>query len=140
MPGGAIEPRLVTRLDIELRSAAPLLAGGDQLYFNHALCAKRHGYGAIESLRRCGGQYAAAFAQSGQDFRTMHDLADVRRSDFFFAFAHENQVHGKLAGRASDGVDGGQECTLGSLRGHSAASNQHISDSGFVDERGDEWW
>src|SRR5262245_11368668 len=100
---------------IELWSAAPFFAGRDQFEFDDTFGAERHGDRAIESLRRRWRENAGALAQCGQNLGTPHDLSDVRRSNFLFAFTHKNEIHRQLAARATDRMDGREKGGLRSL-------------------------
>jgi hypothetical protein len=85
--------RFQAGMNVLLRSAAPVLAARDQFKFHHALCACRHLHAAIESLARIRQHHADAAFHVRENVGAVDDLPEVRRGDFLFPFAHQDEVH-----------------------------------------------
>ncbi len=109
MPGGAVHARLVARVDVQPRAAAPPLAARGQLDLDDALGPESHRDVAVQALCRGGHEDAGAFRQRRLDIGPVDDLRKVRRADFLLALGHENQVDRQLAVGAPVGVEGREE-------------------------------
>src|ERR1700681_2861083 len=70
----------------------------------------------------------------------MHDLRKVRRTDFFFAFRREYEVHRNLAPGAANRVQRRQKRSLGTFLIDRATADQNFSKIGYIHHRGLEWW
>src|SRR5882757_9040908 len=66
----------------------------------------------------------------------MHDLMEVRRADFLFTFAYENEIDGEFAACAANGVKGGEERSFRTFLVYGAAADDYFAETGLVDERG----
>ena len=56
------------------------------------------------------------------------------RSDLLFAFSDEHQVHRRLAAGATQRMQSGQKRRLRTFLVHRAAPDQHLAESGLVDD------
>ena len=77
-------------------------------------------------------QRLRAAATSG----ALDDLLEVRRADLLLAFRDEDEVDGRLAARALDRVQGGEERRLRTLLVHGAAAHEDLAEAGLVHEGG----
>src|SRR5262249_31763812 len=136
MPGWAVHSRFVARVNVLLRPAPPTLAAGGDLTFNDAFRAERDRYLAIESLRCVRHEDANALFERSLDFRLIDNLLEVRRSDFLFAFSHENQIERELPAGAADGMERRKKRRLRPLLIHSAAANKDFAEPRFIDNGG----
>ena len=82
---------------------------------------------------------SAAFPQSGQNLGPANNLREMRRTDFFFSFGHQHQVHRKLAPGATKRVQRGDERRLRAFLIHGAAADHALADVGFVDQGRLKW-
>src|SRR2546426_9163147 len=63
-------------------------------------------------------------------------LGEVRRADLLLALSDEHEVHRGLAAGPADGVEGAKERGFRPFLVHRAAADQHLAQTGPVDERG----
>ena len=96
-------------MDVLRRTASPFFSGRDQLELDDAFRTEGDRDDAVEILTRRRHEHAGAFAQRCFHFGTMHELADVRRSDFFFPFRDHHQIHRHLLVRAANRVQRREE-------------------------------
>ena len=94
VPAWGINLRLQARVHIVRGPPTPLLSARDQLELHHALGAQRHLHTAVAILARLRHEDPRALPELGQHFRRHDHFPEVRRCNLFFAFAHQDQVHG----------------------------------------------
>ena len=136
VPRRAVDARLVARVDVLLRPAAPELTARGQLELDDALGAERDRDAAVGLLLGRGHEDARAARQGGLDLRPSDDLGKVRRADLLFPFGHEHEVDRGLHARAAEGVERRQERGLRTLLVDGAAADDDFSEPGLVDDRG----
>ena len=71
------------------------------------------------------------FRERRLHFRLVHDLPDVRRTNFLFAFRHHHQVHRHLFARALDRMQRREKRRFRSLLIHRAATDDRLSSPGL---------
>src|SRR5437016_4441494 len=96
-------------MDITLGATAPALSARYQLKLHDTFGAQVNGHLAAQVLRGKRHEYTIAALQRGQHFGPLHYLLKMGRTNFFFAFGHEDQIDGKLLACAPDGMKRSQE-------------------------------
>ena len=127
VPHRAVDHRLVGRVRIPHRPAAPGQAVGGELAFDDAFRPEINGDGAVEALRRMGQEHADALGEGGGHLGLQSDLRDVRRADLLLAFGDEDEIDRQLLARSTESVEGGEEGRLGPLLVHGAAANDDLT-------------
>src|SRR6185436_11522257 len=136
---GTIETGAIRRVHVLRRAPPPLLAARDELALDDALRTEKYRDAAIGILESRRHEDADRPLESGLHLGTRDDLAEVRRSDLFLAFGDEHQVHRHFLPRPLDRVQRREERGLRPLLIHRAATDQHLPESGPVDDRGLKW-
>ena len=84
-------------------------------------------------MRGEGDEDALALAERGEDVGLGRDLAEMRRADFFFAFADEDDVDRQLGLGGADRVERGEEGGFRPLLVHRAAAHNRLPETGAID-------
>src|SRR4029077_1340263 len=122
---------LVAGVDVLARAAAPLFAAGNELELDDAFGTKELRDFAVETLRRKGHEHAVALFEGGENIGAMHDLREMRRADFFFAFGDEYEIYRELAACAANGVKGGEESGFRTFLINGAAADDDLAEPGL---------
>ena len=120
-------------------TASPAFAAGDQLEFYHALGAEIDCDLAIRILRGRRHEESRALFQSSKNIRATHNLRKMRGANLLLAFAHENEIHRRLAAGSLDRMQCSEKRCLWSLLVHCTASNNNFPKSGLVDQSSFKW-
>ena len=115
-------------------AASPLLAGGDEFEFDHALGAKVDLDAAVLALPRRRHENSHALLQLGHDLGILDDLGEVRRSDLFLAFGDQDEIDGQLDLGGLKGAQGAEESSLGTFLVHGAAAHADFAEAGLVNK------
>jgi hypothetical protein len=134
VPGRAVDPRLVTRVNVPLRTAPPLFAGRDPLELDDTFCTERDLHDAVGAVGRRGHEDARRFRERRLNLRPPHDLREVGRADLLLPFRDEHEVDGELATGPPEGVQRREERRFGSLLVDRAPSDDDSSEARLVDD------
>ena len=134
-PRRTVDHRLERRMNVFGRAASPFFAARDQFQFDHAFGTEVHGHDAVQILRCRGHEYADAFRQCRLHFRLAHDLPNMRRTDFLFAFRHHHEVNRQFLPRAADRVQRRQKRRFRSFLIHRPAADDRFAQRRFVHQR-----
>src|SRR5579884_1356825 len=121
-------------MNVFRRPSAPTLAARDQLELDYAFRSEAHGDDPVEVLRCGRHEDADRFSERCFYFGPMHELADVRGSDFFFTFGNEHEIHRQFFAGAANRMQGGEKRRLGTFLIDGAAADDDFSEAGSVDE------
>src|SRR5579864_4845219 len=132
MPRWAVHLCLEAGMNVVLRSSSPPLAAGNHLKFNHALCAKRYLYASIRLLASFGHKYANASLQRSGNFWLADNFRKVGRTNFFFAFANQHEIHREFFPRRFECMECAKKGVFRTFLVHSAATDADLSQSFFV--------
>src|SRR5947208_3316974 len=117
------------------RTAAPFFPAGDELELDHTLSTETHRYRAIWILHGGRHENANAFRQRCLHFWPLHDLPDVRRSNFLLALRDHDEIHRELLARAANRIEGREKRGFRSLLVYCTTTNNDLAKSGLVHER-----
>src|SRR5262249_10260479 len=83
---------------------------------------------------------ADAFLQAGENVRALHHVVEMRRTDLFFTFADEDEVHRQFATRFAHRIERGEEGCFRTLLVGRAAADADFAKAGLVDQAAFERW
>src|SRR5271166_4923571 len=109
VPRGTIYLRFEAGMNVVFGTSSPALTARNQLEFDYPFGAQRYLYVSVHGLASFGHEHPGAFFQRCADFGLADNLRKMGRSNFFFAFADEDEVYRQLLSRRLEGMKSAQK-------------------------------
>ena len=134
-----MDARYRTRECIAFAKRHPQIALCRGVEFDDAFGAEVDGDGAVGLLAAHRDDHADALLERGFHVGPQRDLAEVRRADLFFAFAHQHDVDRHFLAGGLERMQRREQRHLRAFLVRRAAADDHLAEAGPIDDAAFEW-